>query len=141
MIAGNVVCSSFKRELLEAKHNFSTDLFRIALYDATAVLDSNTTGYVTSGEVVGLGYTAGGQDLVNPQILLDLAARVAYATWDDAVWDDSVIVARGALIYNQTSGQRAVAVIDFAVDRTSNHGPFHVQFPPVGSSTALMRIS
>jgi hypothetical protein len=141
VIAGNVVCSTFKRERLEARHNFATDLFKVALYDATAVLDSNTTSYVTSGEVIGTGYTAGGKNLAHPQVLLDLAARVAYASFDDAVWDNSVIVARGALIYNQTSGQRAVAVFDFGVDRTSNHGPFHVQFPPLGSNTALIRIS
>ena len=140
MIAGTVVCSTFKRELMEAKHNFLTNLFRIALYDATAVLDSNTTIYLTPGEVTGVGYTAGGKDLANAQVLLDLAARVAYATFDDAVWDNSVITARGALIYDQTSGQRAVAVLDFGTDRVSNHGPFHVQFPPLGASTALIRI-
>jgi hypothetical protein len=140
MIQGTVVCSTFKRELLEAKHNFLTDLFRIALYDATAVLDSNVTNYVTPGEVAGTGYVAGGKDLAHAQILLDLSARVAYASFDDAVWDNSVITARGALIYNQTAGQRAIAVLDFGVDRVSNHGPFHVQFPPLGSSTALIRI-
>lgn len=140
MITGTVVCSTFKRELMEAKHNFSMDLFKIALYDATAVLDSNTTNYVTPGEITGVGYTAGGKDLTNVQVLLDLAARAAYASFDDAVWNDSVIVARGALIYNQSSGQRAVAVLDFGVDRTSNHGPFHVMFPPLGASTALIRI-
>jgi hypothetical protein len=140
MIQGTVVCSTFKRELMLAQHNLATDLFKIALYDATAVLDANTTNYVTPGEITGTGYVAGGQNLVNPQVLLDLAARVAYASFDDAVWNDSVITARGALIYNQSAGQRAVAVLDFGVDRVSNHGPFHVQFPPLGSSTALIRI-
>ena len=140
MITGSVVCSTFKRELLQAMHNFSTDLFRIALYDSTAVLDSNTTNYVTPGEITGTGYVAGGKDLAHAQVLLDLASRVAYASFDDAVWDNSVIVARAALIYNQTAAQRAIAVLDFGVDRTSNHGPFHVQFPPLGSSTALIRI-
>jgi hypothetical protein len=140
MIAGTVVCSTFKRELLQALHHFPTDLFKIALYDSTAVLDANVTSYVTPGEVTGIGYMAGGKNLANSQVLLDLSSRVAYASWDDAVWDNSVIVARGALIYNQTAGQRAVAVLDFGVDRTSNHGPFHVQFPPLGSSTALIRI-
>ena len=140
MIQGSVVCSSFKRELLEKRHDFSNDVFKIALYEAAAPLDSNTAAYATEGEIAALGYTAGGQNLVNAQILLDPAARIAYATFDDATWLDSVIVARGALIYNQTAQQRAVAVLDFGVDRTSNHGPFTVQFPPPGPTTALIRI-
>jgi hypothetical protein len=141
MISGTVVCSSFKQELFQALHDFNNHTFRIALYDASAPLDATTTVYVTEGEITGLGYLAGGQDLANPQVLLDVAARVAYATWDDAVWLDSVITARGALIYNQSAGQRAIAVLDFGVDRTSNHGPFRVQFPPLGPSTALIRIA
>jgi hypothetical protein len=134
------VCSTFKLELLKGLHNFETDLFRIALYDAAADINANTINYVTEGEVAGVGYTAGGQDLVHPQVLLHTGARIAYVTFDDAVWSDSVIVARAALIYNQSAGQRAVAVLDFGTDRTSNHGPFHVQFPPAGPSTALVRV-
>lgn len=140
MIQGSVVCSSFKKELLLGVHDFMTDLFRIALYTEEAILDSNTLTYVTFGEATGLGYLPGGQDLVNAQVLLDPAARVAIVTFDDATWLDSVITAKGALIYNQTEGQRAVAVIDFAVSRVSNHGPFVVQFPPPGPGTALIRI-
>jgi len=140
MIQGTVVCSSFKKELLQGIQDFTNDLFRIALYTAMAPLGPDTLTYTTEGEVVGIGYVQGGQDLLNPQVLLDTAARVAFATFDNATWNDSVITARGALIYNQTEQQRAVAVIDFGVDRVSNHGPFEVQFPPPGASTALIRI-
>ena len=140
MITGSAVCSSFKRELLEGIHNFLTHEFRLALYDATASLDANTAAYVTDGEITGTGYTAGGKLLSGAQVLLNPGARAAYAVFADAVWNDSVIVARAALIYNASAGQRAVAVLDFGVDRTSNHGPFHVMFPPVGPSTALIRI-
>lgn len=138
---GSMLCSSFKLELLQAVHNFLSDVFWVALYTSVATLDATTTAYVTAGEVSGTGYTAGGMTLTGAQILLDPASRTAYATFADAIWNDSVITARGALIYNQTKQQRAVAVIDFGVDRTSNHGPFHVQFPPPGPSTALIRIS
>jgi hypothetical protein len=140
MISGTFVCSTFKRELLEGLHNFQTNQFRIALYDAMATLDAATVSYVTEGEVIGLGYVAGGQDLLNPQVMLNPAARVAYVTFDDATWEDSVITARAALIYNQSAGQRAVAVLDFGTDRVSNHGPFTVQFPPASPATALIRI-
>lgn len=140
MISASTPCSSFKRDLLEGIHNLLVDQFFIALYDATAVLDANTTSYITDGEIAGLGYVAGGQLLLNPQVLLDPASRRAYATFDDAIWNDSVIVARACLIYNQSKGQRAVAVINFGADYTSNHGPFHVQLPSPGPETALIRI-
>lgn len=140
MISGSAICSNFKRELLEARHNFLTDEFRIALYVAAAEISAASTVYTTTGEVAGIGYAAGGQVLVNAQVLLDPDARIGFATFDDPVWNDSVIVARGALIYNQSAQQRAVAVVDFGVDRTSNHGPFQVQFPPPGANTALIRI-
>jgi hypothetical protein len=140
MITASVVCSTFKKELLEGKQDLLADQFKIALYEPIAELNSNTAFYETFGETTGYGYVAGGKDLFGAQVLLDLNARVAYATFDDAIWLDSVISAKGALIYNQSKQQRAVAVLDFGVVRYSNHGPFHVQFPPPGASTALIRI-
>jgi hypothetical protein len=141
MISGTVVCSSFKQELLNGIHNFGAHQFGMALYDATANLDATTTAYLAAGEITGIGYTAGGQILTNPQVLLDAASRTAYVTFNDALWSNSVITARGALIYNLTAQNRAVAIFDFGVDRVSNHGPFQVVFPPAGPSTALIRIS
>src|SRR5215813_7333458 len=126
MITASVVCSSFKQELLKGVHDFLNDSFKIALYAAAASLDSNTTAYTTQNEVVGIGYTAAGVTLANAQVLMDAASRVAYATFDNPTWADSVITARGALIYNQTKQQRAVAVLDFGADYSSNHGPFTV---------------
>jgi len=140
MISGSTICSSFKKELLEGIHNFLTHQFYLALYVSTANISADSTVYSTADEVAGIGYVAGGMLLVNPQVLMDPNARVGFATFDDPVWQNSVIVARGALVYNQTSQQRAVAVIDFGVDYTSNHGPFHVQFPPPGATSALIRI-
>lgn len=141
MITGTVVCSSFKRELLLGIHDFSADQFFLALYEAIADLSSSTLVYTPVGEITGIGYFAGGQLLTAPQVLLDTGARVAYVTFADATWLDSVITARGALLYNASKAARAVAVLDFGVDRVSNHGPFQVVFPPAGPSTALIRIS
>jgi len=140
MIQGSVSCGSFKRELMLAIHDLANDQLRIALYEASAELDVNTTAYLVPGEITGTGYTAGGQILTGGQVLLDPVTNYAYATFNDPIWEDSVITARGALIYNQSKQQRAVAVIDFGVDRVSNHGPFRVAFPPVGPATALIRI-
>lgn len=140
MIAGSAVCSSFKGELLCGHHSFDSDEFWMALYTSAAVLDPDlTTSYITLGEVTGPGYTAGGQKLTQPQILGPMA-RACYVTFADAVWPDSSITARGALIYNRSYQDAAVAILDFGQDRTSNLGNFQVQFPPPGPMTALIRI-
>jgi hypothetical protein len=140
MISASQVCGSFKQEAMLAIHNLMTDTFYMALYDSTANLGPGTTAYTTVSEVNGIGYTPGGQSLTGPQVLLDPATNYAYATFNDAVWNNSVIVARAALIYNQSKQQRAVCVINFNTDRISNQGPFHVVMPPVGPTTALIRI-
>jgi hypothetical protein len=141
MISGSALCSSFKLELLQAFHNFSTDTFMLALYTASAPLSADTTtAYITDGEILGPGYSAGGQALENVQILGPVG-RVAYIAFDDAVWPSSTLVARGALLYNQSKQQRAVAVFDFVTDQSSLNGSFRVQFPPPGPLTSLIRLS
>jgi hypothetical protein len=139
MITGSVLCSSFKQETLLAIHDFMNDQFKLALYTSAATIGPDTTIYVPEGEAVANGYTAGGQVLTAPQVLLDPGARTAFVTFADPVWTNSQITARGALLYNQTKQQRAVAVLDFGSDQTSNLGVFHVLFPPPGVSTALIR--
>jgi hypothetical protein len=139
MISGSTVCSSFKIELLQAQHNFLSDQFMIALYSLGAPLSADTTAYVTDGEISGPGYTAGGQGLTNVQVL-GPSAGASYVTFDDPIWPNSSLTARGALIYNQSSGHRAVAVVDFLGDMTSNQGNFRVKLPPPGPSTAVIRL-
>lgn len=138
--SGSGVCSSFKVELFEGVHNFAFDTFMMALYDSSAMLSVDTTTmYVTDSEISGPGYQAGGMALQNPQIL-GPTARAAYVTWDDPIWPDSTLQARGALIYNQSKQQRAVAILDFLADQFSNMGNFRVKFPPPGPGTALIRV-
>jgi hypothetical protein len=140
MISGSVLCSSFKRELLEGVHDFMADTFKIALYLPVASLDSNTTVYTAEGEAEGAGYVPGGMILTSPQVLLDPGARVAFVTFADPTWTNSMITARGALIYNETKQQRAVVVLNFGSEQSSNQGNFRVLFPPPTVSAALIRI-
>jgi len=139
MIGGSTAVTSFKAELLQAVHDFMTDEFKMALYGEGADLGADTKFYVPYGEAEGFGYLAGGQALYHPQIFQ--AARTAYVTFDDAVWSDSVLIASGAMIYNQTKQQRAVAVLNFGGVQVSNHGEFRVRMPQPTPSTALIRIS
>ena len=53
----------------------------------------------------------------------------------------STITARGALIYNASKANKAVAVLDFGADKTSTTGDFTVQFPINDASSAVIRLA
>ena len=67
MAITQAMCTSFKKELLEGKHNFTNGAhtFKLALFTSSASLDATTTDYSTSNEVSGTGYSAGGSALTN----------------------------------------------------------------------------
>ena len=142
MAITQAMCTSFKQELLEAVHNFKNsggDTFKIALYTSSASLGAGTTAYTTSNEVSGTGYTAGGNTLtrVDPSS----SGTTAITDFADSTWSSATITARGALIYNDTDSDKAVAVLDFGADKTSTGGDFTVQFPAADASNAIIRIA
>jgi hypothetical protein len=147
MAITSALCTSFKKELLERKHDFNTTsghTFKIALYTSSASLDAATTAYTTSNEVVGTGYTAGGIALTN--IDPTSSGTTAFVDFADATWASATITAAGALIYNTTTDggsatTNAVAVISFGGDKTSTNGDFVVQFPVADASNAIIRIA
>jgi hypothetical protein len=125
-----------------ALHDFTTTtghVFKLALYTSDAVLSASTTVYTTTGEVVdGGGYTAGGNTLTN--VTPTISGVTALTDFADSTWAVSTITARGALIYNSTNGNRAVAVLDFGTDKTSTAGDFTVVFPAANSTEAIIRL-
>ena len=136
------ICNSFRQEVFEAVHNFASvggDVFKIALYDNTAQLGATTTVYTAVGEVVATGYTTTGQ-VLNGQTVVVTQPQTGpqtYITFDNASWTAD-IVARGALIYNSSKGNKAVMVLDFGLDVSSTDGVFTVQMPVAGPNTALL---
>lgn len=147
MAITTAMCTSFKKELLEAKHDFnatSGHTFKIALFTSSATLGASTTDYSSSNEVVGTGYTAGGNTLTN--IDPTTSGTTAFADFADTTWSSATITANGALIYNTTtdggSGTTdAVAVLAFGGDKTSTNGDFVIQFPTADASNAIIRIA
>ena len=141
--SGNFMCTSFKKELLEAVHNFKNSggsTFKIALYTNSASFDATTTAYTTSNEVTGTGYSAGGNTLtrVDPTS----SGTTAFTDFADTTWSSSTITARGAMIYNDSaSGNPAVVILDFGSDKTSTNGDFTVVFPTADASNAIIRIA
>jgi hypothetical protein len=147
MAITSAVCTSFKKELLERKHDFnatSAHTFKIALYTSAATLGASTTNYTTTNEVVGTGYTAGGITLTN--IDPTSSGTTAFIDFNDATFSSATITAAGALIYNTTTDggtgtTNAVAVISFGGDKTSTNGDFVVQFPTADATNAIVRIA
>ena len=132
------MCSSFKQESWLGIHDLDTDVLKMALYTAAADLSQATTAYTTSGEVTGTGYAAGGETLTNVQVLL--SGTTAYVTFDNPTWANASFTCRGALIYNTSKANRAIAVLDFGADKTAN-GMFTVQLPAATAAAALLRFA
>jgi hypothetical protein len=147
MAITSAVCTSFKKELLERKHDFnatSAHTFKLALFTSSATLGASTTNYTTTNEVVGTGYTAGGITLTN--IDPTSSGTTAFIDFNDATFSSATITAAGALIYNTTTDggtgtTNAVAVISFGGDKTSTNGDFVVQFPTADATNAIVRIA
>jgi hypothetical protein len=133
------MASSFKQQLLLAEHDMDTDVFKIALYTSAASLDASTTVYTTSNEVTGTGYTAGGNTLTGATVTL--TGTTAFVDFSDTSWSTATITARGALIYNSSKSNKAVAVLDFGSDKTSTGGTFTIQFPVNDATNAIIRIA
>ena len=143
-ITTNAICNSFKKELLEATHNFSNpggNSFKLALYGTPATLGKSTTSFTTGGQVTSPsgGYSSGGKALVNAGT--SLATNTAITDFADLSFVGVTITARGALIYNDTNSDKAVAVLDFGGDKTASAGTFTIQFPAFTTSAAILRIA
>jgi O-acetylhomoserine/O-acetylserine sulfhydrylase-like pyridoxal-dependent enzyme len=133
------MCSSFKQQILLGEHDLDTDAIKIALYTSAATLSAATTVYSTSDEVVGTGYTAGGNTLTGATV--SLTGTTAFVDFSDTTWSTATITARGALLYNSSKSNKAIAVLDFGSDKTSTAGSFTVQMPANDASSAIVRIS
>jgi len=145
-ITTNAICNTFKKELLQGKHDFdaSSDTYKLAMYTSLATLGASTENYITSNEVTSSSYTAGGKALVNSGV--KMSSAVAFTDFADVSWTGVTLSARGSLIYNtQTNGGTgttdAVCVLDFGGVKTATSGTFTIQFPANTSSAAILRLT
>lgn len=145
MAITTAMCNSFKQELLGGTHDLDTDTLKIALIKEshTGTYGASTTNYsdVTgnSDEVTGTNYTAGGQTLDSASI--SLSSGTAFVDFADETFSNVTVAADGAIIYNSSQGNKAIAVFDFGGAITSTSGDFTVVFPTADASNAVIRIS
>ena len=137
MSIAQTLTTSFKQQLLQAVHDFSTDTFYMALYTANADLGATTTVYTISGEISGTGYTAAGQVMTG--VSVSVTDTTAFVNFTNVVWTTGAFTARGALIYNTSKGNKSVAVLDFGADKTTTTS-FTVEMPTNSATSALIRL-
>lgn len=142
MAITQAMTTSFKQELMEGVHDFTTQTFKIALYTSSATLSAATTAYSATNEVSGTGYTAGGNTLTVTGGAVSTSGTTAFVDFVDSTWSSATITARGAVIYNSSvAGNPAVAVLDFGADKSSTSGDFTVVFPTADAASAIVRIA
>jgi len=147
MAITTAMCSTFKRELLGAQHDFRLsggDTFKCALYTSSATLGAATTAYAGTNEVAsGGGYTTGGATLTRIDPSLD--STTAITDFADVSWTTATFTANGALIYNSTptdiGGNPAVCSLAFGGDKQVTSGTFTIVFPAAAAATAILQLA
>jgi len=137
MSISQAMCTSFKAEILDEQHDLAADTIKIALFTSSASLGAGTTAYSTSNEISGTGYTAGGVALSSKTVAT--TGTTAYFDAADPEWTSATFTANGALIYNDTNADKAIAVLAFGGDFTVAGGTFKIIFPAAGTG-AIIRI-
>ena len=139
------MCNSFKQELLGGVHDLDTHSLKIALIkpSPTGNFNKSTTNYSqltgSSDEATGTNYSAGGQVLDSP--VISLSGDTAIVDFADEVFSNLTITAAGALLYNSSASNKAIAVFSFGSNVASTAGDFTVIFPTADASNAVIRIT
>ena len=145
MAISSAICTSFKQEILVGTHNFtasSGDTFKIALYTSSATLGASTTAFSDTKEISntsGSAYSTGGATLTS--VTPTTSGTTAFCDFADVSFTSASFTANGALIYNSSQSNKAVAVIAFGGDKTVSSGTFTIQFPTADASNAIIRIA
>ena len=138
MAISQAMCTSFKAEILDEQHDLVADTIKIALFTSSASLGASTTAYSTSNEVAnGNGYATGGVELTSRAVAT--SGTTAYVDVADPSWTSATFTANGALIYNSSASNKAIAVLAFGGDFTVAGGTFQIVFPAAGAN-AIIRI-
>ena len=133
----NVVPFSFAQELLKGNHDFINDTIKLALYTAGsgAPYSTSSTIYESTvpNEVSGAGYTTGGNTLSSPVVANQ--NNVATLTFAQTQFTSATFGAAYAVIYNSSSSNKLVVVLDFGGTKSCSNGTFTITFPSTSSGT------
>ena len=145
MAITQAMCTSFKGELLGGTHDLDTNTIKLALiksgesgtYGAATTNYSDVTG--NSDEASGTNYSTGGNTLGSATI--STSGTTAILDFADTTFSNATVSASGAIIYNSSQSNKAIAVISFGGTVASTAGDFTVSFPAADASNAIIRIA
>ncbi len=141
MAITQAMCTRFKRDVMLGLHDLDSDTIKIALFTSSADLGAATTAYASSGinEVDnGNGYTTGGVTLASASVVENNTSGCFSA--NNPEWTSATFTARGAMIYNDTESDLAIAILDFGGDFSVAGGTFKIIFPAQTKDTAIIRV-
>lgn len=149
MANAQAVATSFKTELLNGLHAFSTsvvrgattaDTFKAALYTSGGTIGATTTAYSATGEVSGTGYTAGGISFT--WVAPTNTGTTNYTTPSAALTYSTVTIGPTdcVLLYNSTQTNRAVASYTFTA-QTVSAGNLVINMPTNAAGTAALNLT
>ena len=140
MAITQAICDSFKEELLEGTHDLDGHTLKMALYTSSATLGSTTTAYSTTNESSGTNYTAGGATISS--VTVAKSSSITYVDFADVSWSSATISdAAGAVIYNSSASDKAIAVIDFGATKSVTSGTLTVTLPANSAAAAIIRLT
>lgn len=156
MAVTTAMCNSFKTELLAMTPHTAADSYFVVLIKSghAGTYGAGITNVGTPGTgtptTANLGTDAvaasGGYSSVNGMALSGFAASLDTSTGmltftDPAAWTAATISADGAIIYNSSRTNKALAVYSFGGTVAVTAGSFDLNLPAVAAATALIRIA
>lgn len=152
------ICDTFRVDLLNGTHAFGTqaangvrtvttkDVFKAALFLASATINRSTTVYAATGEVSGTNYTAGGVVVTNATVPANTGGTGIVAFWTPSaslVWTNVTLATAFdcMLLYNSSvTALNSVAAFTFG-SQTVTAGNFTLTMPTNDLTNGLLRIS
>ena len=133
---GITFLNALKNDLALDLDDTTADRFKVMLVTSAYTPDFGTHDFKAdvTNEVVGTGYTAGGESLTS--VTLTQSGGTITFDADDVTWASSTITARGAVIYDDSlASDPLIAYIDFGADKSSSAGDFVLSFNASGIFT------
>jgi hypothetical protein len=133
---GSLITKAFNKEV-----DFDTDTIKVALLSSSYTPNQDTDDYfndVSTYEVSGTGYTAGGATLASKTVGYTSGTNVTKFDAADVSWTSSTITARYAVVYVATgtaSTSALIGYVDFGSDQSSSSGTFSIVWDAAGIFT------
>lgn len=134
------IATSFKQQMLAGTQVISSNTFKVALYNSSAVLGPSTTAYTVTNECTGTNYTAGGVVLTGASVFTD-TTTVGITFSNPTFTNITITDIRGMMIYNSTNANSTVAVFDFGQSIGVTGANFTILIPNATAITGLIRFT